>query len=108
MIVGRAVTTINVATTVPAIIARTKVSLEAVPTTLVGTTATTIIVGTAVQTMVAGAKITLMVVPTTFVGPVVPTNVVGTTIHINSLKIGQFDFEVFLGGNEPKILYGVI
>ena len=49
-----------------------------------------------------------MVVPTTFVGPVVPTNVVGTTIHINSLKIGQFDFEVFLGGNEPKILYGEI
>ena len=37
-----------------------------------------------------------------FVKPVVPTNVVGTKIYIYSLKIGEFNLKVFLGGNEPK------
>ena len=49
-----------------------------------------------------------MVFPTTFVVLVVTTNVVGTTLLINSLNIGQFNFEVFMGGNEPKILSGEI
>ena len=42
------------------------------------------------------------IVSTSFVEPDVPANVVGTTIHINFLKIGQFNFKVFLGGNEQK------
>ena len=91
MIVGTAVPTIIVGTTVPTMIAGTKVSLAVVPTTLVGTAVTTIIVGTTVPTMIAGTKISSMA----FVGPVVPTNVVGTTVHIDCLKIGQFDFKVF-------------
>ena len=77
-----------VGTAVPTMIARTKVSLAAVPTTLVGTAVTTIIVGTSVPTMIAGTKLSSMVVQITLVGPVLPTNVVGTTIHIDSLKIG--------------------
>ena len=52
--------------------------------------------------------VSLMAFPTTFVVLVVTTNVVGTTILINSLNIGQFNFEVFMGGNEPKILSGEI
>ena len=43
-----------------------------------------------------------MVFAITFVGPVVPTNVVGATIHINSLKTGQFNLKVFLGGHEQR------
>ena len=45
-----------------------------------------------------------MVVPTNFVVPVVTTNVVGTTIHINSLKIGQFNFKFFCEEINKKIL----
>ena len=93
MIVGTAVPTIIVGTNVPTMVAGTKVSFVVVPTSPVGTAVTMIIVGT---------KISLMIVPITFIRPVGPTNVVRTTIHINSLKTGQYNFKVFLGGHEKK------
>ena len=75
---------------------------------IVGTTVPTIIVGTTVPTMIAGTKISSMAVPTTFVGPVVPTNVVGTTVHIDCLKIGQFNFKVFWKEINKEIPLGEI
>ena len=57
MIVGTAVPTIFVGTIVPTMIAGTKISLAAVPTTLVETAVTIIFEGTAVSTMIAGTKI---------------------------------------------------
>ena len=57
----------------------------------VGTAVPTIIVGTIVPTKIDGTKICLAAVPITFVETGVPTNVVRTTVHITSLKIGQFN-----------------
>ena len=76
----------------------TKISLAAVPTTLVGTAVTTINVGT---------KISFVVIPTTFIETFVPKNVVGTTVHTNSLNIGQFDYKILSKafGNVPKKYY---
>ena len=93
MIVGTAVPTVIMGTSVQTIIAGTKVSFTADPTALVGKAVTIIMVGT---------KKILMVVPIIFVGPIVPTNVFSTTIHIHSLKTGEFNFKVFLGGHEQK------
>ena len=45
-----------VGTTVPTMIAETKTSWVAVPTTLVGTTVSTTLVGTAVPTIIVGKR----------------------------------------------------
>ena len=71
---------------------------------IVGIVVPTIIVGTTVPTMIAGTKISSMAVPTT----VVPTNVVETTVHIDSLKIGQFNFKVFWKEINKEIPLGEI
>ena len=67
-----------VGTAVPTMIARTKVSLAAVPTTLVGTAVTTIIVGTSVPTIIAGTKVSFTADPTALVGKAVTIIMVGT------------------------------
>ena len=108
MIVGTAVRTILVGTIVPIMFVGTKISLAAVPTTLVGTAVTTINVGTTVPTMILRTKLSLVVIPTTFVGIFVPTNV-GTTVLMDSLNIGQFNHKTLskVCGNEQKHYWGI-
>ena len=76
MIVGTAVPTIIVGTTI-----------------IIGTAVPTIIGGTTIPTMTLGTNISLAIVPITLLGAVVPTYVVGTSVHLTSFKISQFKYK---------------
>ena len=102
MIVGTAVPTIIVGTNVPTMIAGTKFLWQLFQQPLSEPLLQQSLWEQLFQQWLWEQKISLMGFPITFVGPVVPTNVVGTTIHINSLKTGQFNLKVFLGGHEQR------
>ena len=100
MIVGTAVPTIILETNVPTMIVGTKFLWQLFQQPLLLELLQQSLWEQLFQQWLWEQKISLMVSLFNFVGPVVSTNVVGTTIHINSLKAGQFNLKVFVGGYE--------